>query len=325
MNEAGASVAICQTVLPGNEAMLIPTVVDGEATLAVPDISYWCKTAAHFYINPPGVSAEEGCVWGSKDKPVGNWSPYVAGANQLESGETFVKVGWNPIYIEPDVTFRDVVPNWGVRIECDGNCGGLPCEIDPAKHQVNEVSQMKGAGAGGANFCVVSVPKGSTAKLVVFGGDGPKQPEKPKEEKPKPTPKPKPEPKPTTTTTPEPEPETTTSTIEESTTEAPTTTESTTEIESTTSEEVSSYTSKPATTTTKRPKLFEAGGHNLGGNLIVVNNTSPKETASETTAFEDIPLESAPAQEPTGAASTNMVSHLAVLFTTVIGLVALTI
>jgi hypothetical protein len=70
-----------------------------------------------YYINPPGVSHEEACVWGTKDKPIGNWSPYVAGANAADSGETFVKLGWNPIYIEPDVKFRDVVPDWGVRIE----------------------------------------------------------------------------------------------------------------------------------------------------------------------------------------------------------------
>ncbi|KAF8421476.1 hypothetical protein EV426DRAFT_536422 [Tirmania nivea] len=174
-NLSGASVAICQTVLPGNEAMLIPTVVDSTATLAVPDTSYWCKTAAHFYINPPGVSATDGCIWGSKDKPHGNWTPYVAGANELNSGETFVKIGWNPIYIEPDVPFRTERPDYGIRIECDGKCGGLPCEIDPAIHDVNEVSQMKGAGAGGANFCVVSVPKGSSANLVIFkvgGGSG---------------------------------------------------------------------------------------------------------------------------------------------------------
>lgn len=36
----------CQTVLPGNEAMLIPTLVDSIATLAVPDPSYWCGTAS---------------------------------------------------------------------------------------------------------------------------------------------------------------------------------------------------------------------------------------------------------------------------------------
>jgi len=117
--------------------MLIPTNVDGEAVLAVPGTDYWAKTAAHYYVNPPGVSTTEGCVWGTKDKPVGNvsadvaggpgslcqtltvvqWAPYVAGANAMDDGETFVTVGWNPIYIEPDVAFRDEMPDYGVRIE----------------------------------------------------------------------------------------------------------------------------------------------------------------------------------------------------------------
>ncbi|KAF8253865.1 hypothetical protein K440DRAFT_592531 [Wilcoxina mikolae CBS 423.85] len=171
-NKAPKPVSFCQTVLPGNEAMLIPTDVDQEAVLAVPDPSYWAGTAAHYYINPPGVSHEEACVWGTKDKPIGNWSPYVAGANAAESGETFVKLGWNPIYIEPDVAFRNVVPDWGVKIECDGECSGLPCEIDPNKHSVNECSQHNAPGAGGANFCVVGVPKGVTATFVVFPKDG---------------------------------------------------------------------------------------------------------------------------------------------------------
>ena len=45
-NEVGSHVAICQTVLPGSEAMLIPTGVTDFAELAVPDSSYWCSTAA---------------------------------------------------------------------------------------------------------------------------------------------------------------------------------------------------------------------------------------------------------------------------------------
>ncbi|KAF8455253.1 hypothetical protein BDZ91DRAFT_538891 [Kalaharituber pfeilii] len=171
-NLTGKTVAICQTVLPGNEAMLIPTVVASTGILAVPDTSYWCKTAAHYYINPPGVSVADGCIWGSKDKPHGNWTPYVAGANELDNGETFVKIGWNPIYLEPATPFRDVVPDYGIRVECEGTCGGLPCEINPAVHGVNEVSQMKGSGAGGANFCVVSVKKGSKANLVIFNKNG---------------------------------------------------------------------------------------------------------------------------------------------------------
>lgn len=46
VNNLSGGVAFCQTVLPGNEAMLIPTLVDAEQTLAIPGSSYWCETAA---------------------------------------------------------------------------------------------------------------------------------------------------------------------------------------------------------------------------------------------------------------------------------------
>ncbi|KAL8644378.1 MAG: hypothetical protein Q9210_007285, partial [Variospora velana] len=45
-NKASSNVAICQTVLPGNEAMLIPTNVETLATLAIPGPEYWAGTAA---------------------------------------------------------------------------------------------------------------------------------------------------------------------------------------------------------------------------------------------------------------------------------------
>jgi hypothetical protein len=46
VNRAGSIVSFCQTVLPGNEAMIIPTDVDDVATLAVPGPDYWAGTAA---------------------------------------------------------------------------------------------------------------------------------------------------------------------------------------------------------------------------------------------------------------------------------------
>ncbi|KAL3445325.1 hypothetical protein BJX65DRAFT_281525 [Aspergillus insuetus] len=173
VNRCGDVVSICQTVLPGNEAMLIPTLVESVATLAVPDTSYWCETAAHFYINPPGKDTATACVWGTSDNPWGNWSPYVAGANTDSNGNTFVKIGWNPIYLEPATPFRNTVPDFGVEIECSGGgCNGLPCKIDPAENGVNEVTGSSSDGAGGASFCVVTVPKGSKASIVVFDGSG---------------------------------------------------------------------------------------------------------------------------------------------------------
>jgi hypothetical protein len=46
INNCNGHVSWCQTVLPGNEAMLIPTLVDSEATIAVPGVTYWQKTAS---------------------------------------------------------------------------------------------------------------------------------------------------------------------------------------------------------------------------------------------------------------------------------------
>ena len=153
--------------------MLIPTEVNGYATLANPGPDYWCGTAAHYYINPPGKGAGESCVWGSKDNPVGNWSPYVAGANVDASGETFIKLGWNPIYLEPMTPFRDNMPDWGVKIDCpNGGCNGLPCAIDPSENRVNQMRGSKANGAGGGAFCVVTVSKGATANFVITGPGG---------------------------------------------------------------------------------------------------------------------------------------------------------
>ncbi|KAK9374464.1 uncharacterized protein V1513DRAFT_445735 [Lipomyces chichibuensis] len=166
---SAGNVAFCQTVLPGNEAMLIPTEVSsGSTTLAVPDTSYWAGTAAHYYINPPGVSTDDGCVWGSTSNPWGNWSPYVAGANTDSSGTTFVKVGWNPVYLEDSSPYKNTLPSWGVNISCpDGGCTGLPCGIDPSVHGVNECYNQ-GTGAGGGNFCVIGVQSGKSATIEVF-------------------------------------------------------------------------------------------------------------------------------------------------------------
>lgn len=173
VNNAGSVVSFCQTVLPGNEAMLIPTAVEGSATLAAPGTDYWCGTAAHYYINPPGVGVGEACVWGSSTNPYGNWSPYVAGANVDASGQTFIKLGWNPIYLEQATPFRNTMPNWGVKIDCpNGGCNGLPCAIDPTQNNVNSMMGSASNGAGGGAFCVVTVSKGATANFVITGGNG---------------------------------------------------------------------------------------------------------------------------------------------------------
>ncbi|GMM36533.1 hypothetical protein DASC09_038580 [Saccharomycopsis crataegensis] len=168
-NTIGKDVAFCQTVLPGNEEMSIPTNVgaNNETVLAVPGTDYWAGTAAHYYVNYPGISVEDACTWGSDANPQGNWSPYVAGANQDDSGNTYVKIGWNPIYL--DSSFATTEPNFGIRITCDdeSKCNGLQCEIDPTDG-INTIKGSSSTGAGAANFCVVTAESGNSAKIEVF-------------------------------------------------------------------------------------------------------------------------------------------------------------
>ncbi|WKT45670.1 SUN family [Fusarium oxysporum f. sp. vasinfectum] len=142
------TVFLALTVLPGNEAMLIPTLVTSSATLAVPDLRTGAPPLlSNFYINPPGTG-EEGCIWGTESEPIGNWSPYVAGADTQSNASC---------------------PDFGVEIQWpDGGCNGLPCRIDPAKGEGNVGSSLSAKGAGGAAFCVVTVQKGSTAQIVAF-------------------------------------------------------------------------------------------------------------------------------------------------------------
>lgn len=173
VNNSGQDLAICQTVLPGNEAMLIPTEIQAGSSndLAVPGTEYWAQTASHFYINPPGVSVEEGCRWGSTANPYGNWSPYVAGFNMDNNGNTFAKIGWNPIYFEPSSPFRNQNPTFGIRLTCDdeSKCNGGTCEINPNTIGLNKVQTGdQQAISDGAAWCVITATGNSGVSLEVF-------------------------------------------------------------------------------------------------------------------------------------------------------------
>lgn len=78
-------------------------------------------------------------------------------------------LGQNPVsWVEYD-TFATNKPTYGVKIECVGNCIGLPCQVDGTG---SVKSDTKATGAGNAQFCVVTVPKGSKANIVVYNMDG---------------------------------------------------------------------------------------------------------------------------------------------------------
>ncbi|KAJ2972394.1 hypothetical protein NUW58_g9193 [Xylaria curta] len=272
VNKAGSVVSFCQTVLPGYEDMIIPTDVHDSATLAVPDPSYWDSTAAHFYINAPGVSSEEGCHWGDQSKPIGNWAPYVAGANTDGSGNTFVKLGLNPVW--QDSGLFNTKPSFGLKIECDGNCNGLPCEIDGS----GVVSNLKATGAGGSDFCVVTVSKGGKANIVVFNldgstGGGGGNDESTSSAEPTPTSTSTPTPTPTTTSIPT-TTSTPTTTSVPSTTSTPTPTSTSSKVSTTSSSSTSSIISSSSVS------RYSADSTSSSTNYFVVS-ALPAGTTSE--------------------------------------------
>lgn len=172
-------------------------------------------------------------MWGDESSPIGNWSPYVAGANTVEDGNTFVKIGWNPIF--EGSALKVTVPDFGLKIECpDGGCNGLPCEIDPTGGVGQVVSNNKFSGAGGSQSCVVTVPKGKTANIVAYslGGMISIQSEDEEEEEAE------------TTSAPS------TTSAEPTTSEAPTTTEPPTSVKS--SSTMASTMSKPSSTSSSK-------------------------------------------------------------------------
>lgn len=102
INKKSDSIALCRTDYPGSENMVIPTVVDGgdsQPISVVDEDTYYQwqgkKTSAQYYINNAGVSAEDGCIWGTSGSDVGNWAPLVLGAGST-NGETYLSLIPNP-------------------------------------------------------------------------------------------------------------------------------------------------------------------------------------------------------------------------------------
>ncbi|KAK2071096.1 hypothetical protein P8C59_005547 [Phyllachora maydis] len=167
INNCGPPVAFCQTVLPGNEAMLIPTLVESSETLAVPGPDYWAGTAAHYYVNAPGVKVDQGCIWGDPSNPFGNWAPYVAGANTDKNGRTFVKIGYNPIWTGCDLS--KTMPSFGIKIECpDGGCNGVPCSINPKTDGIGVVNSPDAA--VGVGVAAAAAAAAASANIYLEAG-----------------------------------------------------------------------------------------------------------------------------------------------------------
>lgn len=154
VNQVDSEIALCRTDYPGSENMNIPTVVTANSQKpisVVDEDSYYQwegkKTSAQYYVNNAGVSAEEGCIWGTDGSGVGNWAPVVIGAGYTD-GVTYLSIIPNPN--------NEETPNYSVKIEAtDGST------------VVGSCSYVDGEYTGGSDGCTVSVTSGS-ANFVFY-------------------------------------------------------------------------------------------------------------------------------------------------------------
>ncbi|KAJ2744926.1 hypothetical protein GGI20_002576 [Coemansia sp. BCRC 34301] len=157
VNRLAQSVSACQTVYPGNEAMIIPSVAPagGSVSLNVVPSSYWLGTSSQFYVNLAGSSADQ-CIWGDNDRPIGNWAPYIFGAGQAKDGNTYISVQYNPLYASMGFKAADA---YSVKIVCTaGKCNFPPggqCKCEQGVCSVN-------------NGCTVTLPAGATADFILY-------------------------------------------------------------------------------------------------------------------------------------------------------------
>jgi hypothetical protein len=157
-NRLDQNVSACQTVYPGNEEMLIPTVVEPGAnvTLNVLPQTYWQGTSAQYYVNQPGTDSKQ-CVWGNPSEHFGNWAPFVFGAGQGFEGMTFISVRYNPNY---ETSGGNTSQTYNVRIECDdpNRCNGLPCQCERGICTRD-------------NGCTVAIREGGIASFILYSND----------------------------------------------------------------------------------------------------------------------------------------------------------
>ncbi|KAJ1963928.1 hypothetical protein GGI12_001754 [Dipsacomyces acuminosporus] len=156
-NTLGESVSACQTIYPGNEAMLIPSVAEAKGSVSINVVpnTYWLGTSSQFYVNLAGSNAAQ-CIWGSSDKPIGNWAPYIFGAGQGKDGHTYISVQYNPLYKQSGFSQQNT---YSVRIECEsGSCNfpaGGQCKCEKGACSIE-------------NGCTVTLVGDAKAKFVIY-------------------------------------------------------------------------------------------------------------------------------------------------------------
>ncbi|KAK3722549.1 Sperm-associated antigen 4 protein, partial [Vermiconidia calcicola] len=157
-NDMGDHVAVCRTDYPGTEGETVPLSAQpgSENPLTCPDAEAYymwqgSHTSAQYYVNPAGVSVEDGCQWGSPENPWGNYAPLNLGVGYSNGA------AWLSIFQNAPTT--DVKLDFSVEIKGDGVSG--TCRYSNGQY------------CGGANYddcssttgCTVSISEG-TATFV---------------------------------------------------------------------------------------------------------------------------------------------------------------
>jgi len=87
-----------------------------------------------------------------------------------DEGNTYSKIGWNPIYVDSGSPFVNENPNFGIRLKCDdeSKCNGGTCEINPSTYGYNKVSNNQQADSNGSAWCVVTSTGNTGVSIEVF-------------------------------------------------------------------------------------------------------------------------------------------------------------
>ncbi|KAI2469998.1 SUN-domain-containing protein [Annulohypoxylon bovei var. microspora] len=151
-NDMAKNVAICRTDYPGIEAMVIP--VDAQpgttrdlANIASANYYHWTglSTTLQYYVNQPGVSVEDGCVWdcATDHDECGNWAPTILGVGKAADGNTYIS-------LFPNTPTSSAKPKMNINITGDVS---IPCYFQDGVYAV------------GNSGCTTTIPSGGKAVI----------------------------------------------------------------------------------------------------------------------------------------------------------------
>ncbi|EEH35852.1 SUN domain protein (Uth1) [Paracoccidioides lutzii Pb01] len=142
-------VAVCRTDYPGTESETIPLSSNPGSTLELtcPDAGSYYKwkgmdTSAQYYVNPKGVSIQEGCQWGDGSKPTGNWAPVNLGVGR-KNGAVWISIFQNKPTTNKKLNFK---------VEIVGDNLGGKCKYENGMYH--------GATGSNEDGCTVQVMSG---------------------------------------------------------------------------------------------------------------------------------------------------------------------